>query len=87
MRVQVGEGQPLAVGDDRLDLAVEHAEGVEQSRQGRRQVGDDRPSRLVAAELDAAAFAGHLLQDRVIFAVELARHAVSSTLPFIRPSL
>ena len=44
MRVELGEGQPLVAGDDRLDAGVERAEGVEQHRQGRREIGDDRPA-------------------------------------------
>ena len=77
--VELAEGQPLAVGDDRDRRGVERAEGVEQARQGRRQVGDDLAPRLVLGELDPAAGARHLGQHRVELAVQLARHP---TLPF-----
>ena len=61
MGVELGEGQPLVAGDDRLAGGIERAEGVEQHRQGRRQVGDDRTAFGIAADLDPAAFPDHLL--------------------------
>ena len=76
MAVQIGEGQPLVAGDDRFGRGVQRAEDVEQQRQRAGQVRDIGAARLVALDLEAAAFAGHCGQHRVIFAVELARHSL-----------
>src|SRR4051812_36591479 len=58
---------------------MEDGKGIEQDRQRRRQVGDDRAARIVMAELDAPARAGHLGQDLIILPIERARHAVAAS--------
>ena len=64
-RVELAEGQPLAVRDHRDRRGMERAKGVEHGRQSRRQVGDDRTPLLVAADLDSAAGPDHLGQLRI----------------------
>ena len=76
--MKIGEFQPLLARDQRLDLAVEGAEDVEEERQRARQVGDIGAAQLVMADVEAALLAQHMGQHRVILPVECARHAFSS---------
>src|SRR3546814_7149549 len=79
--VELGEGQPLAAGDDGYRLGMQGAESIEQAGQGGRQVGHDRAPLLIMADADSSALARHHSHHGVELAVELTRHPDSPALP------
>ena len=48
--VELGEGQPFIARDDRFGLGVQCAEGAQQFRDRRREIGDDRAAMLVRGQ-------------------------------------
>ncbi len=69
--VELGEGQPLVAGDDRLHIGVERAESLEKQGQCRREIADDHTALLVAVEHHSPARSGHRGHHRVELPVEL----------------
>ncbi len=75
--VEIGEGEPFVAGDQGLGLGVQRAEGLEELRKRRREVGDDRAPLLVIADDEPAAGRGELGQDLIELAIQVTGHSPS----------
>ena len=86
--VEIGERQPFVAGDEGLVRSVQCAEGFEKPRKRRRQIGNDRPAKLVLSDDQPAPGARFARQFLVEAAVELAGHAGGcAPLPLRVPAL